>query len=395
MQNIFKFAKKELSQDAVITCILSEKNDNAKGFLKDLIIKNPLFKDDIPQFISNSDFVLEDIKQQYNSIDVFCVISQNNDKSKKYAVIIEDKTDSSIHDNQVIRYVYNVAKDGSYEGIFFILVKTGAQDFWEPYDYELEARSLKKGTLAEDLSVSEKSREKIDDQVNEVRKYIRNVFFSSYNRVNFLDFLKSNTWEYSWMTEYITFLDSKASKSNWSDKQINVKEFKERLAGSDLISKKLHCAIYRPRGSGRRDPDVAVEGFYFEKGTIKYCLLPGMTLRDNAADFFLHFHVYMDSSNKQGYADLKTVEKKLGESDFVDYKKERENMIEKATRELKGWTMEKKDFCKTSYLNICKKRVEFKEDDPSTNTKVREAFQQIIAFSENVREESNRITSCQ
>ena len=384
MQNIFKFAKKELSQDAVIACILNERDDNSKEFLKDLIIQNPLDGSEIPEFVNNREFEICDIDQQHNSIDVFCVIKEKSDK-RKYAVIIEDKTDSSIHDNQVIRYVCNVAKEGSYTGIFFILVKTGPQDFWEPYYYELEAKSLKNGTPAGDLIVSRKSRERIKEQLEAFKKFEGDVFFSSYNRESFLSFLENRTWEYSWMEEYKSFLDSNTGTLTWKNNlSIDFGEFKQRLVGNVLEDNSgICCSIYYPDGSGKRDPDIAVEGFYFEIGKIKYCLLPVVTLRPDSADFLLHFHVNIDSANKQGYASLDKVRKELKKGDFNQYIEDRKDMIQKVASELrdKEWEIEQETFREGNYLNMCKKRVVFENEDPSKNKEVCKAFQEIIGFS--------------
>ena len=38
-QNIFNYAKKELSQDAVITCILNEKDNDAEDFIRSMLGK--------------------------------------------------------------------------------------------------------------------------------------------------------------------------------------------------------------------------------------------------------------------------------------------------------------------------------------------------------------------
>lgn len=385
MQNIFKFAKKELSQDAVIACILNEKDKNSKKFLKDLIIQNPLAGSKMPEFVEKLEFEVRVVEQQHNSIDVFCVIEEKGE-NRKYAVIIEDKTDSSIHDNQVIRYVCNVAKENErYTGIFFILVKTGLQDFWEPYYYELEAKSLKDGNPAEGLIVSRKSREQMKKLLEEFKSFKGALFFSSYNRENFQRFLTNITWKYSWMEEYKCFLASNTSTPIWKNNMsIDFGEFKQRLVGKVLEDNSgICCSIYYPDGSGKRDPDIAVEGFYFKIGKINYCLLPVMTLRPDSADFFLHFHVNIDSANKQGYASLDKVKKELNKGDFDKYKKDREDMIRKVASKLKDkrWKIEQETFSERNYLNMCKKRVDFKNEDPSKNKEVCEAFQEIIEFS--------------
>ena len=93
--NIFEFATKELSQDAVFCYILDcfnilEKKKIATAFLRLIHVPN----------VENIQKL--EIRRQQDNIDIKVVV-QYQDSTKKY-IIIEDKVYSSIHDNQLLRY---------------------------------------------------------------------------------------------------------------------------------------------------------------------------------------------------------------------------------------------------------------------------------------------------
>lgn len=119
--NLFTYATSELSQDAFICWLLSHamKDCNSDSALSDCA------KEFIRFFIK--DLKNEDVylskppEKQYKSIDVLITVND------KYKVIIEDKTHTADHDNQLIRYREIVQKDfDGYEciGVYY---KTGFQ----------------------------------------------------------------------------------------------------------------------------------------------------------------------------------------------------------------------------------------------------------------------------
>ena len=122
--NIFEFATKELSQDAVFCYILdcfhdAERKTIAEKFL-DLI------------HVPHVDKILQlDIKQQQDNIDIKAIVWYG-DGSKKY-IIIEDKVYSSIHDNQLMRYkdATIVREKCRAEDIIGIFFKIGRPLHWE------------------------------------------------------------------------------------------------------------------------------------------------------------------------------------------------------------------------------------------------------------------------
>lgn len=118
--NIFYYATSELSQDAFILWLLDWANpcnaksdkslcDTAQAFVRLLLGKADLEISSV------------DCKKQENHIDVFAVV--NNE----YALIVEDKTDTSEHDNQIHRYVEWVKKQKKYSNLesHCVYYKTG------------------------------------------------------------------------------------------------------------------------------------------------------------------------------------------------------------------------------------------------------------------------------
>ena len=126
--NLFYYATKELSQDAFICWLCSfaledaYKEDEelvkcAKNFVCELM-KRGLSKADI----SVSDINLLEVARQKNNIDVLLTVLC---LGKKYKIIIEDKTHTSEHDDQLNRYKKSI--EDSCEEVIGIYYKTGFQ----------------------------------------------------------------------------------------------------------------------------------------------------------------------------------------------------------------------------------------------------------------------------
>ena len=100
--NIFKWATKELSQDAIVAWLLANPETDT-AFVKSLLKKK------CPE-----NFTIDDIETQKNSIDVLVTIKVDGEKQ---AIIIEDKTSTFLHDNQMLRYIKTVADKRKYSKI--------------------------------------------------------------------------------------------------------------------------------------------------------------------------------------------------------------------------------------------------------------------------------------
>jgi len=123
--NIFEIATKELNQDAFITWLLQyadNKNHSmdeglnrcGKSFVTQLIKKQ------LPDF--KGEIIKVEAGRQWENIDVWAEVND------KYLIIIEDKTSSSHHSNQLARYKENSekwCKENSYKPPICIYLKTG------------------------------------------------------------------------------------------------------------------------------------------------------------------------------------------------------------------------------------------------------------------------------
>lgn len=114
--NMFKYATKELSQDAFLCWLVNYINTDeieykniGKEFIKLIVEKigDKRFKD----FIENNNYKVE-IKHQYKNIDVLLRID-------KFNIIIEDKIKTTEHDNQISEYTYKLISEGIEEKNIF------------------------------------------------------------------------------------------------------------------------------------------------------------------------------------------------------------------------------------------------------------------------------------
>lgn len=119
--NLFRYATSELSQDAFICWLLSyaikdcDKDEALTNCAKEFI------RFFIPELKNESIYLSEPPCRQYKSIDVLITVND------KYKVIIEDKTFTSDHDNQLLRYIETVTKDFPNHKVIGIYYKTGFQ----------------------------------------------------------------------------------------------------------------------------------------------------------------------------------------------------------------------------------------------------------------------------
>ena len=125
--NLFTFAISELSQDAFICWCLNWINYPDENLY-------PMAKDIFLGLLEEKNLENEKVKimRQYRKIDVLVIL-----ENSKKAYIIEDKTYSSEHSDQINRYkenIENIKKELDIETIKTVYFKTG---FWFSYDYEI------------------------------------------------------------------------------------------------------------------------------------------------------------------------------------------------------------------------------------------------------------------
>ena len=129
--NIFSFSAKELIQDSFIAWLLNGYGSSESATKTAIDFLNFLYGGKTPEHIENID-----VATQFHEIDILCVLNH------KYALIIEDKTYTTEHSNQIGNYIYYLQKYGvtypdgshihvSHENIHVAYLKTG---FWNDHD---------------------------------------------------------------------------------------------------------------------------------------------------------------------------------------------------------------------------------------------------------------------
>ena len=118
--NLFYYATKELSQDAFICWLMSfarkdsKKDDGLRECARDFI--KQFTKDE-----SGAELWVTNIQRQYKSIDVLIEVNY------KYLILIEDKTHTGEHDDQLARYRTLLERDFPDRQLFCVYWKTGFQ----------------------------------------------------------------------------------------------------------------------------------------------------------------------------------------------------------------------------------------------------------------------------
>ena len=121
-QNFFSFSLHERTQDAFVAWLCSCYNEPvssvkhivAEEFIKDLLGVNVNFQS-------------VEVETQIYDIDILLTLKNVNNSGNDYYVVIEDKTNSRIHDNQLVKYIGKLitAKGVSQNRIYVVYYKTG------------------------------------------------------------------------------------------------------------------------------------------------------------------------------------------------------------------------------------------------------------------------------
>ena len=123
INNLFHYATSELSQDAFLCWLFSYAHADSKVdiALRDCAIA--MIKHFAPNLREkdNADIVVIDILRQYKAIDVLIELKED------YVILIENKTNTSEHDNQLTRYLEIARQEYTEKEIMPIYYKTGFQ----------------------------------------------------------------------------------------------------------------------------------------------------------------------------------------------------------------------------------------------------------------------------
>jgi len=201
--NIFSYATSELSQDAIICYILEWakiENKELNNDLHNLAIKflNSLF-DKFKGIKQPTKYEKIEIKKQYENIDILCIIND------EYAIIIEDKTNTKNHSDQLQRYFNKIEKDFSDTKILPIYFKTGDQSNYEDVDKKYKIY-LRKDFLNILTCLKYKN-----DIIENYTDYLQNIEDS----INSYKITPIDNWSWNaWKGFYIE-LKEKLGEGNW------------------------------------------------------------------------------------------------------------------------------------------------------------------------------------
>lgn len=120
-KNFFTFSLHERTQDAFVAWLCSCYNDPATSL-------HNVAKDFIKGLLGvNVNFQAVEVETQIYDIDILLTLKNVNDSGNDYYVVIEDKINSRIHDNQLVKYIDKLikAKGVSQDRIFVVYYKSG------------------------------------------------------------------------------------------------------------------------------------------------------------------------------------------------------------------------------------------------------------------------------
>lgn len=146
--NLFEIATKELSQDAFLTWLIQWANDNFKN--KDAALVEVAQKFVHLLLGEKSNIKIEKVEaiRQWNNIDILVTVNDS------HMIVIEDKTNTSQHSNQLERYRKLIEDEfkQKYEFVF-IYLKTGNECEQEHRDIiESEYRVIQRSDILEILN---------------------------------------------------------------------------------------------------------------------------------------------------------------------------------------------------------------------------------------------------
>ena len=229
--NLFNYATSELSQDAFICYLCSfaiKGNDNNKvlyncaiEFINLMLPDNNKLK--MGEYL-DTDENYQPIMQQYNNIDVLIC-------AKGFKIIIEDKTFTGLHDDQINKYKKSLLDQGvSADKICTVYYKIIEQSNTENVDFEFNRNKLLDLFNTYYSDANDKIftdyvdyLKKIDNSVNDYNKSI--VEWETNQYIGFFNFLKSERliddgyWQAGW--GYVPNQTGGFMGMWWSPKSIN------------------------------------------------------------------------------------------------------------------------------------------------------------------------------
>ena len=201
--NLFAYATSELSQDAIICWLMEWGKQENKDTNRELHQLGKLFLDSLFDKFDNIEIPRKyntiKIKKQYKNIDVFCVI--NN----KYALIIEDKTNTKNHSKQLEKYLNEIKKKFDESDILPIYFKTGDQSNYS----SIVDKGYKVYLRKDFLKVINNPFE--NDILDDYKSYLQKIE----NSINSYKILPFSQWTYSSVKGFYMALQKELGDGNW------------------------------------------------------------------------------------------------------------------------------------------------------------------------------------
>ncbi len=304
-QNIFNYAKKELSQDAVITCILNEKDNNAEDFIRSML------GEDCPK-----KFTIKEVQNQVSKIDVLVTIKVPDENGEHCeAIIIEDKTNTFLHGNQLEEYINKVEakkiqKKPKYKKIYFVLFKTGDYYFWEKDKYD-KLQTDYKGKHSK-----------------------ANVCFKIYLLSEFITFLDKTSFSYGWIGDYRAHIAGLSAGPSWcTDLTKDSDDFVEEITDGKWVGGSKNYEFGKADGNGDKGYEVWLQGLCgsckSKKVKDRYYLLPIVCLPTKNKYIVIKFNIHLNLNPKSphGYLPLGKCKKRIASTEWDKYKKLQEQVI--------------------------------------------------------------------
>lgn len=328
MENIFDYAKKELSQDAVITCILKEKDENAEK-----LIRLMLGADDCP-----AKFEIKEVKNQVSKIDVLVTIEVEDENGSKHleAIIIEDKTNTFLHDDQLKKYVDAIANRKTINNIYFVLFKTGDYYFWERDMYN-EMQSNYKPT------------------------HKKTIVYKEFLLNDFITFLSKANLKYGWIEDYSAHMGKPKGVTWCTDLTKNSDAFVTTITNGKWVGGSKNYKFGKAGGNGDRGYELWLQGLCGSCGskTVKdrYYLLPIVCLPTKNNNIVIKFNIHLNLNPKSphGYLPLTQCVKPIGKTEMDRYRELQKKVIDdyKGDVRLENFTFTDYGKKTKDFLQIC------------------------------------------
>ena len=347
--NLFSFATKELSQDAIIAWLINkscvnETDKTGKNFLCNLM-----------GWETSEKFEITNVIRQYKSIDVFVEIKKDDGKE---AIIIEDKTDTFLHDFQMLKYIGKIAEEKGkikYNKIHFVLVKTGDIPKIEQVKFDFEKTILNNIESKQNKEIFQEienkfeveikgeykikvSNEKLADKtLNSIRNYLKKdgticVVDSIVNGEEYKEYIKNSKSKDDYILNYYwSFLVNDNSKHLCDNYNIRYNEVCEFLDSKK--DKVVNYHFSKPNvGGGKRGYECCIicnDCLKYQKSvesaeSVKenYCVLPIVTFDDEKIVFQVNYTLIADLEKVHGYVPFKDIPHSNLKTKYEEYRED-------------------------------------------------------------------------